>query len=151
MIDATVNDKERITIPVSGMTCAACQARVQRALTKSAGVREANVNLMLHNATVEYDPAQTSPERIVDAIRATGYDARVPEPPSATRWSAAFAEQEQQDRVHGEELRELTRKAVFSLAAGIVGLAFTPSRSLAVTTTNALYRVDVGIKGRPLF
>jgi sugar lactone lactonase YvrE len=33
---------------------------------------------------------------------------------------------------------------------GIVGLAFTPSRSLVVATTNALYRVDVGIKGRPL-
>jgi len=33
---------------------------------------------------------------------------------------------------------------------GIVGLAFTPSRAMIVATTNALYRVDVGIKGRPL-
>ena len=40
---------------------------------------------------------------------------------------------------------------LFLSGPGIVGLAFTPSRSLAVTTTNALYRVDVGIKGRPLF
>jgi len=34
---------------------------------------------------------------------------------------------------------------------GIVGLAFTPSRSLILATNNALYRADVGIKGRPLF
>lgn len=40
---------------------------------------------------------------------------------------------------------------LFLSGPGIVGLAFTPSRSLVVATTNALYRVDVGIKGLPLF
>jgi hypothetical protein len=39
---------------------------------------------------------------------------------------------------------------LFLSGPGIVGLAFTPSRSMALATTNALYRVDVGIKGRPL-
>lgn len=39
---------------------------------------------------------------------------------------------------------------LFLSGPGIVGLAFTPSRSLVVATTNALYRVDVGIKGRPI-
>lgn len=39
---------------------------------------------------------------------------------------------------------------LFLSGPGVVGLAFTPSRSLVVATTNALYRVDVGIKGRPL-
>src|SRR5215468_3302136 len=44
------------------------------------------------------------------------------------------------------------RKAeLFLSGPGIVGLAFTPSRSLAITTTNAVYRVDVGIKGLPLY
>jgi sugar lactone lactonase YvrE len=43
------------------------------------------------------------------------------------------------------------RADLFVSGPGIVGLAFTPSRALAITTTNALYRVDVGIKGRPLF
>jgi len=36
------------------------------------------------------------------------------------------------------------------LGTHIVGLAFTPSRSMIVATTNSLYRVDVGIQGRPL-
>jgi sugar lactone lactonase YvrE len=40
---------------------------------------------------------------------------------------------------------------LFLSGPGIVGLAFTPSRAMIVATTNALYRVDVGIKGRPLF
>lgn len=39
---------------------------------------------------------------------------------------------------------------LFLSGPGVVGLAFTPSRALVIATTNALYRVDVGIKGRPL-
>jgi sugar lactone lactonase YvrE len=39
---------------------------------------------------------------------------------------------------------------LFLSGPGIVGLAFTPSRSIIVTTTNAVYRVDAGIKGFPL-
>ena len=57
--DATVPDAtaptERVRIPVSGMTCAACQARVQRALQKSPGVADASVNLMMNSATVTFD------------------------------------------------------------------------------------------------
>jgi len=43
------------------------------------------------------------------------------------------------------------RADLFVSGPGIVGLAFTPSRAMVITTTNALYRVDVGIRGRPLF
>jgi len=39
---------------------------------------------------------------------------------------------------------------LFLSGPGIVGMAFTPSRSMVVTTTNAVYRVDVDIKGRLL-
>ncbi len=39
---------------------------------------------------------------------------------------------------------------LFLSGPGIVGLAFTPSRSMVVATSNALYRVDIGIKGKPL-
>ncbi|MGH7620844.1 MAG: heavy-metal-associated domain-containing protein, partial [Gemmatimonadaceae bacterium] len=61
--------RERIRIPVSGMTCAACQARVQRALAQQPGVSDASVNLMMETAAVTYDPAVATPERLVSAIR----------------------------------------------------------------------------------
>src|SRR5687768_15311123 len=79
---------EKVTIPVSGMTCAACSGRVQRALEKQPGVNTAAVNLMLKNATVEFDPAATSPDALVQAIRSTGYEAALPVPDQS-----AFEEQ----------------------------------------------------------
>src|SRR5271155_2090018 len=69
---------ERVTIPVSGMTCAACQSFVQRTLAGEAGVRDAAVNLMLHNATVIFDTNVTSTARLVEKIRGTGYGAEIP-------------------------------------------------------------------------
>ena len=43
------------------------------------------------------------------------------------------------------------RADLFLSGPGVVGLAFTPSRAMVVATTNAIHRVDVGIKGRPLY
>ncbi|HEX6897685.1 MAG TPA: IPT/TIG domain-containing protein [Bryobacteraceae bacterium] len=45
---------------------------------------------------------------------------------------------------------ENAKPELFLSGPGIVGLAFTPSRALLVTTNNALFRIDVGISGRPL-
>src|SRR5690606_23078941 len=109
--------QRRITIPVTGMTCAACSGRVQRTLSKQPGVAEAAVNLMLVNATVVYDPSQTSPEALVEAIRATGYGAELPAPERT-----AFEEQEERDRAQAEEFRDLARKAGVSLAAGVLAM-----------------------------
>ena len=83
----------KVDIPVQGMTCAACQARVQRALQRQPGVVDASVNLMMQNATVPYDPAVTRPEALVEAIRDTGYGAELPRPEQT-----AFEEQEARDR-----------------------------------------------------
>ncbi|MGC2582244.1 MAG: heavy metal-associated domain-containing protein, partial [Acidobacteriaceae bacterium] len=45
-----------ITLPVIGMSCAACQTHVERALRETAGVREASVNLLTNSARVTYSP-----------------------------------------------------------------------------------------------
>ncbi|HEY0017246.1 MAG TPA: heavy metal translocating P-type ATPase [Longimicrobium sp.] len=107
----------KVTIPVSGMTCAACSGRVQRALEKHPGVNTAAVNLMLKNATVEFDPASTSPDALVQAIRSTGYEAALPVPDQS-----AFDEQEAQDRAHDEEFRDLRLKAGASFAVAMVAM-----------------------------
>jgi Cu+-exporting ATPase len=106
--------EERLDLPVTGMTCAACEARIQRTLSKTPGVVDASVNLMMGNATVSFDPSATSPEALVDTIRETGYGAQVP---SADR--TAFEEQEARDRAQEDEFRELRTKAI---ASGIVGV-----------------------------
>ena len=108
---------EKVTIPVSGMTCAACSGRVQRALEKTPGVSGAAVNLMMKNATVEFDPGVISPERLVETIRGTGYGADLA-PPDQT----AFEEQEARDRAQDEEFRELARKAGVSFAVAMVAM-----------------------------
>ena len=66
MAETLTAPPESCTIPVTGMTCAACSGRVQRSLEQSAGVASANVNLMTGAATVAYDPGVTSPERLVE-------------------------------------------------------------------------------------
>jgi len=108
---------ERVVIPVTGMTCAACQARVQRTLSRTPGVADASVNLMMANATVAYDPAATSPQALVDVIRSTGYGAELPTP-----GRTAFEEQAERDRAQGEEFVTLRRKAIVSAAAGVVAM-----------------------------
>lgn len=113
-----MSEHESITIPVTGMTCAACQARVQRALTKAPGVDSAAVNLMVNNAAVTYDPAVTSPERLVDAIRETGYGAELP-----AASSSAAREQLRQDDARDDEFRSLRMKAGAAFAVGIAAMA----------------------------
>jgi Cu+-exporting ATPase len=65
----------RISIPVTGMTCAACATRVQRKLERAPGVRAATVNFGTERATVEYAP-DADAGTLVAAVRAAGYDAR---------------------------------------------------------------------------
>jgi len=78
-IAASPEAHERIDLPITGMTCAACAARIERTLSRAEGVDEASVNLATERATVRFDPAVTSAHNIIDAIRGAGYDAIVPE------------------------------------------------------------------------
>ncbi len=55
-----------ITFPVTGMSCASCQAHVQRALAQEPGVVDAVVNLVTGTAHVDFDPAITSGDRLVE-------------------------------------------------------------------------------------
>lgn len=64
------------TLNIEGMTCASCVGRVERALKKVPGVTDANVNLATERATVQYDPAQTSVEAMIEAVEDSGYEAK---------------------------------------------------------------------------
>jgi P-type Cu+ transporter len=113
----TTATSETCTIPVSGMTCAGCSGRVQHTLEQLPGVSSANVNLMTGSATVDYDPHSTTPERLVDAIRQTGYGAELP-----TRADTTGDFLEAQDAARAEEIRDLRAKFWVSLLAGILAM-----------------------------
>ena len=61
--------RARASLQISGMTCAACQARVQKALAGAPGVVDASVNLMTAEAAVSFDPAVASPEALLERVR----------------------------------------------------------------------------------
>ena len=65
--------QERVDLPVSGMTCAACARAIERALSKTPGVERASVNLATNTATVEYNPASVQIPAFVRAIEELGY------------------------------------------------------------------------------
>jgi Cu+-exporting ATPase len=108
------------TVPVSGMTCAACSARVQRALERVPGVSTANVNLMTGSATVEFDTETVAPEQLVEAIRATGYGAELPKADESLEEVLQDRDEEQ-----AGELRVLRRKVVVSLIAAVLTMVFS--------------------------
>ena len=110
---------------VSGMTCAACQANVQRALARLPGVAGASVNLMTEQARVSFDPARVSPEALIAAVEAIGYGAAVP-----TVERSAVAAQQAQDTAQAEEYHALRLRAWVSGGIGAavmaVSMAGTP-------------------------
>lgn len=80
---------ERVDLPVSGMTCAACARSIERTLAGTPGVERARVNLATATATVEYDSARTGVRQFVGAIEDLGYgvpETEVRPDAEGTRW-----------------------------------------------------------------
>ena len=75
MIAAT---PERLELPIEGMTCASCAARIERKLNRLDGVH-ATVNYATEKAVVEYDAGLVSEGALVEAVEQAGYSVRAPE------------------------------------------------------------------------
>lgn len=73
---------ERCDLPIEGMSCAGCAARIERRLAGAPGVLSAHVNFATKVATVRYAPASTTPEAIAGVVDALGYRA-LPSPSSS--------------------------------------------------------------------
>ena len=99
-----------VSLPVTGMSCAACARRVEKALLGTDGVRAANVNLAAEKATVEYDPASVGLERLVGAVEDTGY---------------GVVREEQSGDVHAREYGKL--RGDFLIAAVLTALILVGS------------------------
>src|SRR5206468_2799522 len=65
--------QREVTLPIRGMTCAACVSHVEKALRSVPGVRDARVNLATERATVRYDSRAAGLREMADAVAASGY------------------------------------------------------------------------------
>jgi P-type Cu+ transporter len=123
-----------VSLPVTGMTCAACAANIQRALSRTPGIAAAGVNYATNRATISFDPALTSVPAIVETIRDIGYD--VIEPiPSATTAAApgspagddAAAQEDAEAASREADYRQLRQRfavgVVFALPVAAIGMA----------------------------
>lgn len=99
---------------VTGMTCAACSAHVEKAVSCLDGVKSVSVSLMLNSMTVDYDKESLSDEQIISAVKNSGYGASL----------AGTARQQKSDKV----MLRLILSAVFTLLlmyismGGMIGL-----------------------------
>lgn len=108
-----------VTIPIGGMTCAACAARVERALNKGEGITKASVNFATEKAAVEYNPQQIRLSEIRRIIEEAGYT------PLSVEKKAAVDE----DKLRKEqEIRGLWRKFTVSavFAVPLLYIAMVP-------------------------
>ncbi|MEA4929352.1 MAG: heavy metal translocating P-type ATPase [Candidatus Limiplasma sp.] len=98
---------QTVTIPIGGMTCAACAQRIEKTLRKLPGVEQAGVNLATEKATVTYQPQQVRFSAIREAIEKIGYQVL-----RTTRANAA-----EEDRARRQkQIRTLWTKFIFAAA-----------------------------------
>jgi P-type Cu+ transporter len=109
------------TLGIKGMTCASCVRRVEKALTRVPGVRDASVNLATERATVAYDPTSASPEQLTHAIEQAGYGAY--EVGGGAAGTAVRAAPGEPEPAQQRDLDDLRRKWVTSLAIGLAMMA----------------------------
>ena len=146
----------RKNFPVTGMGCAACVARVQKALQQSAGVHEAEVSLASNSARIDYDPAVTSPAALRQSVQDVGYDLIVPEGDDED--DSDLSEEEsleaRAEEAHESAYRGLRRDALLAIVLAVlvmaVGMAAPdfPGKGWVLA---ALAAVSVGWCGRRFF
>ncbi len=102
------------TFDITGMTCAACSARVQKAAGEVAGVTEANVNLLKNSMELEYDGSQATVEAVCAAIDKAGYGAHPRTQRAAARDGRADVGDVAQREID-ERRRQLIASAILSV------------------------------------
>ena len=120
----------RKNYPVTGMGCAACVARVQKALQQSAGVQQAEVSLASNSARIDYDPQITSPAALRQCVQDAGYDLIVPEedgedadPDLSEEESLAARAEQAHERAYASLRRDALLAIVLAAAVMVLGMA----------------------------
>ncbi|MEM1271751.1 MAG: cation transporter, partial [Bacteroidota bacterium] len=121
-----VKADETVTLSVTGMTCAACVRRVERAVAAVPGVAEAQVNLATERATVRFRPDQARLSDLTEAIRSKGYDVLDPARVAQER-AEAEAEAREQERLGLQRKMRVALALVVPLMAIEMGPMVVPA------------------------
>ena len=89
---------ENVRFQITGMSCASCVGRLEKALLAAPGVTQAHVNLADESATVDYVPGLTDPEQLAQVAAAAGYPATLPSEQAPIDRSAVKAEEAAQQK-----------------------------------------------------
>lgn len=100
-----------VALDITGMTCAACSARIEKVLSRTPGVHRAEVNLALERASIDVDDA-VGPETLVAAVEKAGYGARVRASDEASR---RIADEKREEERRQEERNTLLRFVVSAI------------------------------------
>jgi len=115
-------DRHDVELQISGMTCSSCANRIEKKLNKLEGV-QASVNYATEKARVSY-AGETTPERLISVVEATGYGAALPAPPAAE----AGREPEQADKPSSDDANGWWQRLVVSavLTVPVVAMSMIP-------------------------
>src|SRR5579859_7803409 len=127
-VASTAAPSGEVTLPIEGMTCASCARRIEKALNRVEGVKDASVNLATEQAKVFYDPAEVTLDQMRAAVEKAGYTvgelAEAPPIGASTMLVAPTATAEDaHDLERQREIDDLKRKWTVSLAAGLAMMA----------------------------
>jgi len=105
-----------VDLSITGMTCAACVNRVDKALRRVPGVGDAAVNLLANQAAVKFDPAQAQPSSMIAAVEKIGYGAAL-----LTPNVDAKAETARESTALALRLRVAAAFSIFVVAGAMLG------------------------------
>src|SRR6266536_2886075 len=128
MTTTTQAETQEITFPVTGMTCASCVRRIEKALARVEGVEQASVNLATEKATVAYDPGRATPAQMKAAVERVGYGVREQQLAAIQPQTPVEAASEPEDPLEVErqrELDDLKHKWTISLGVGLAMMALS--------------------------
>lgn len=103
------------TFNVTGMTCSACAARVERAVKKMEGTADVSVNLLTNTMTLAYDEAAANPAAIIAAVEDAGYGASVKGAASAQAAPQAGGSSEAGADTAEKEIRAMRSRLTVSI------------------------------------
>lgn len=113
---------------VTGMSCAACSARVQRATEKLEGVKSSEVNLLAGSMEIEYDETRLSSEDIIAAVIAAGYGAE-----KQTKTA------KRENRAQAEALKSMRLRLFVSIPLLLILMYFSMGHMIGLPLTHALH------------